>query len=89
MNIIGNLWTRIGPYIYLHVSHPKDLAIAMTYHEEIFKALVERDKKLMKVAIRKDLETGARSMKRFMEAIGWDINNYRIESMKVNKIKSM
>lgn len=78
MDIIAGLWARIGPYIYLHGREPKDIALAMTYHEDIYNALVNEDKKKMTIGIRKDLETGARSMKRFMVAIGWDINNYRL-----------
>lgn len=89
MDIIAGLWTRIGPYIYLHLRDPKELALAMTYHKAIYEALEKRDREAMKVAIRKDLETGARSMNRFMETIGWNINNYRVGSMGLKGTKSI
>jgi DNA-binding GntR family transcriptional regulator len=55
MDVIDNLWARIGPYIYLHTFERRDLRIPMRYHKAMYKSLVNRDKKKIVNALHKDL----------------------------------
>jgi DNA-binding GntR family transcriptional regulator len=85
-DMIARLWVRIGPYIYLHVRERKDISVAMVHHEAIYEALEARDKRRIVRAIQKDLETGAASMKRFMNAMNWDMDRYRENLLSLGEI---
>jgi DNA-binding GntR family transcriptional regulator len=57
LEIITNLWARIGPYIYLHFESRGDLN--MKYHFDMYEALVDRDKKKLAHALCQDLSIAA------------------------------
>lgn len=76
LDIISNLWMRIGPYIFLHARERKDISLAMRHHQSIYDALAARDKPGISKAIEDDLRTGAASMRSFLSSLNWDIVNY-------------
>ncbi len=80
-NIISGLWVRIQPYIYLHVRDREETSIAMAHHENIYEALVERDKEKISQALEDDLQTGAVTIKSFMSGLDWDLSNYKLNLM--------
>jgi DNA-binding GntR family transcriptional regulator len=75
-DIISNLWMRIGPYIFLHARMRKDTSLAMNYHQAMYDAFVARDKAGIAKAIEGDFLTGAESMRTFLSAIDWNIEDY-------------
>lgn len=81
LNIISRLWVRIQPYIYLHVRDREDISIAMSHHETMYQALVDRNKTKCSQALRDDLQTGAVTIKKFMSGLEWDLSNYRLNLM--------
>ena len=68
IEVISNLWARTGPYLYLHFDRRKDLTVNMKYHAAMYEALVERDKKKMARALRKDLKVGSIDIIRAIES---------------------
>ena len=68
MDIIEGLWSRVGPYMYLHTTERRDLSINMEFHVAMYEALVERDKRKMSKAISGDLKTAAADILRYIES---------------------
>ncbi len=79
LEIIDRLWAHIGPYLYIQAHDPEDLSVAMKYHQAIFDALVQRDKKKVVEALRGDMETAAEIIRPFLVAAdnepgkGWSV----------------
>ena len=59
LELVTNLWARVGSYIYLHYSRRKDISMNMAHHETMFTALSNRDKQALTGALKKDLEIAA------------------------------
>jgi DNA-binding GntR family transcriptional regulator len=59
LQFITGLWTRIGPYLFMHVSII-DLSSTIIHHQEMFEALAERNKEKMVDALHRDLEGAAK-----------------------------
>ena len=72
LNLIGNLWTRVGPYIYLVARHEEDLLTAMNYHDPMYQALADRDKARIAACLRGDLTVAAEGIKNFLTHYGPD-----------------
>jgi DNA-binding GntR family transcriptional regulator len=68
LDLIGNLWARIGPYIYLHTFERRDLTVPMEYHKNMYEALVDRDKSKMVNALHRDLNEAAADIIRYIES---------------------
>lgn len=68
IDIIDGLWARVGPYLYLHTTERRDLAVPMKFHNAMFEALIERDKRKMNRAIGGDLKTAAGDILHYIES---------------------
>jgi DNA-binding GntR family transcriptional regulator len=68
-DIIGSLWARVGPYIYLHTTERRDLSVPMKFHKAMFEALIERDKRKMTNAIGGDLKTASGDILHYLESL--------------------
>jgi DNA-binding GntR family transcriptional regulator len=68
INIIDGLWARVGPYLYLHTTERRDLTVPMKFHNAMFEALIERDKRKMNRAIGGDLKTAAGDILHYFES---------------------
>ena len=68
VDIIDGLWARVGPYFYLHTTERRDLSIPMKFHNAMYEALVEHDKRKMNRAISGDLKTAAGDILRYIES---------------------
>ena len=62
--IISSLWTRVGPYIYLHTTDLNNVQTVMTYHRQLYAAIRDRDKSLAAWALYHDLCVAAKGMMR-------------------------
>ena len=67
VDMIMGLWARYGPYLHLVTREEADVMYAMRAHDAMYKALVDKDKKAMAMAIQDDLGTAAESIKSFLE----------------------
>jgi DNA-binding GntR family transcriptional regulator len=68
IDIIDGLWARVGPYLSLHTTERRDLSVPMKFHNAMFEALVERDKRKMSRAIGGDLKTAAGDILHYIES---------------------
>ena len=68
LDVIGNLWARIGPYIYLHTFERRDLTLPMKHHKAMYEALVNRDKSKMVAAVERDLKEAAADIIHYIES---------------------
>lgn len=68
VDIIDGLWARVGPYLYLHTTERRDLSVPMKFHDAMFEALVERDKRKMKRALGGDLKTASGDILHYIES---------------------
>ena len=62
LELITNLWARVGSYVYLHFSTRKDISLNMEHHVEMYQSLLARDKKALARALRQDLEIAAKDI---------------------------
>lgn len=67
LDLITNLWARVGSYVFLHFSHSKDVSLNMEHHVTMYEALAARDKKALVHALRQDLEIAARDIARSVD----------------------
>jgi DNA-binding GntR family transcriptional regulator len=75
LDIIDGLWARVGPYFYLHTTERRDLSVPMKFHQAMFEALIERDKRKMNRAIGGDLKTASGDILHYIESMYPKINN--------------
>ncbi|CAB1057533.1 hypothetical protein D1BOALGB6SA_2286 [Olavius sp. associated proteobacterium Delta 1] len=68
IDIIDGLWARVGPYFYLHTTERRDLSVPMKFHNAMYEALIERDKRKMNRAISGDLKTAADDILRYIDS---------------------
>lgn len=67
LEIIENLWARVGPYVYLYAVNKRDLGYAMECHREMFEGFANRDKGRITAALQRDLEAAADTIIPFLE----------------------
>lgn len=60
LQIINQLWARIGPYLSIHAKDTGTIAHTMTFHYDMLAALDEKDKKRLVRALHQDLRNAAR-----------------------------
>jgi DNA-binding GntR family transcriptional regulator len=60
LQIINQLWARIGPYLVIHAKETKMLGQTMELHHAMLTALRKRDKKALVQALRQDLRDAAK-----------------------------
>lgn len=66
LHIIDLLWARVSPYLFIQDARG-DLSNSMTCHQDMYEAFVEKDKKRLTEALRKDLEGAAEFIIPFLE----------------------
>jgi DNA-binding GntR family transcriptional regulator len=57
--LISQLWTRVGPYLWIQAREPMSIQRSMPYHHAMQVALENRDKKGLSEALRHDLMSAA------------------------------
>ncbi len=60
LQVINQLWARIGPYLFIHAKETKMLTQTMTLHYAMLTALRKKDKKGLVHALHQDLRDAAR-----------------------------
>ena len=70
LDLIGRLWIRFGPYIYLVTRKSDDIVLSNDYHETIFEAIKTRNKASIGKGIRHDLENSARVVTSLLGSYG-------------------
>lgn len=70
LDIIDNLWTRVGPYIYLATLSHEDIMRSMKFHTMMYHALKARSPERMIEALRLDLTIAASRIRPVLEAPG-------------------
>jgi DNA-binding GntR family transcriptional regulator len=68
LQLIGLLWSRIGPYLFIQASRGGDISGSMECHEGMYEALCERNKNKIVKFLRRDLEETAKFIIPFLEA---------------------
>lgn len=70
IDIIDNLWTRVGPYIYLATLSHKDIMRSMKFHGMMYRAFKSSDPEAMIEALRLDLTVAADQIRPVLESPG-------------------
>jgi DNA-binding GntR family transcriptional regulator len=63
MQLINQLWARIGPYLYIQAKEMIPIMRSNLYHNKMAAALAARDKKELVKMLRQDLTAAARFIK--------------------------
>lgn len=70
VDMIENLWTRVGPYIYLATMSEQDMRRSMEFHIRMYDALCERSADAMRSALRSDLTIAAAEIRPLLADVG-------------------
>lgn len=68
LDMIDNLWTRVGPYIYLSTLAPEDVRRSMKFHGMMYDAFKAGDAEGMVEALRLDLTVAAAQIRPVLES---------------------
>lgn len=67
IDLIDNLWTRVGPYIYLATLTAEDMGRSMGFHRRMYDAFRAGDAAAMTDAVRRDLTAAADQIRPVLE----------------------
>lgn len=66
LQLIDQVWARIGPYLSFHAREAIPIAKTISWHNDMYTALVNRDKKALVMSLTHDLKNAARYITPFL-----------------------